>query len=100
MGVKTERLAWKYSERERKKKTFSFLGSRGRVSDTDASFVRLTHGRGMELLCGVERFHHKNREESPLQAAGAEQRESLNVPVQSVESPVSQTEYSGVEICC
>lgn len=70
------------------KKSFSFFNSRGRVSDTDASFVRLTHGWGMELLCGVERFHHKNRKESPLQAAGTEQRESLNMPVQSVESPV------------
>lgn len=40
----------------------------------------------MELLCDVERFHHKNRKESPHQAAGSEQRESLNMPVQSVES--------------
>lgn len=42
---------------------------------------RLTHGLGMELLCGVERFQHKNRNESLLQAAGSEQRESLNMPV-------------------
>lgn len=49
----------KYSVK--KKKSFSFFNSRGRVSYTDASFVLLTHGWGMELLCGVERFHHKNR---------------------------------------
>lgn len=49
----------------------------------------------MELLCAVERFHHENRK------TGVEQRESLNMPVQSVDSPVqSQTEYSGVGICC
>lgn len=48
-----------------------------------------------ELLCGVERFHHKNRKESPLQAAGAEQRESLNMPVQSAESPVESDWVQG-----
>lgn len=43
---------------------------------TDASFVRLTHDRGMELLCAVERFRHKNRKIVHFRPQENEQRES------------------------
>lgn len=41
------------------KKWFSFCRSRDKFSGTDASFVRLTHGCGMEMLCGVERLNRR-----------------------------------------
>lgn len=93
-----ETLLWKWGRKDwagriRWKESFSFFNSRGRVSDTDASFVQLTHDWGMGTVWCGKISPQKERRKSTSGRMNRTKRALKHASSVSVAS-------SGIKICC